>query len=54
MIGRCRYDSGKPAFDKITSYIQKAKDAGGEILIGGSSTCIYLALRICTHLLLVS
>ncbi|KAF8748558.1 Delta-1-pyrroline-5-carboxylate dehydrogenase [Rhizoctonia solani] len=27
---------GKPAFEKITSYIQKAKDAGGEILIGGS------------------
>ncbi|KIP06164.1 hypothetical protein PHLGIDRAFT_91221 [Phlebiopsis gigantea 11061_1 CR5-6] len=27
---------GRPAFDKITSYIQKAKDAGGEILIGGS------------------
>ncbi|PAV21401.1 delta-1-pyrroline-5-carboxylate dehydrogenase [Pyrrhoderma noxium] len=28
---------GKPAFDKITGYIQKAKDAGGEILIGGSA-----------------
>ncbi|QRV73308.1 aldehyde dehydrogenase family protein [Ceratobasidium sp. AG-Ba] len=28
---------GKPAFDKITSYIQKAKDAGGEILVGGTS-----------------
>ncbi|EIN11051.1 delta-1-pyrroline-5-carboxylate dehydrogenase [Punctularia strigosozonata HHB-11173 SS5] len=28
---------GRPAFDKITSYIQKAKDAGGEILIGGSA-----------------
>lgn len=27
---------GKPAFEKITSYIQKAKDAGGEILVGGS------------------
>ncbi|KAI0682624.1 delta-1-pyrroline-5-carboxylate dehydrogenase [Earliella scabrosa] len=27
---------GKAAFDKITSYIQKAKDAGAEILIGGS------------------
>ncbi|KAI0758081.1 delta-1-pyrroline-5-carboxylate dehydrogenase [Fomes fomentarius] len=26
---------GKPAFDKITGYIKKAKDAGGEILIGG-------------------
>lgn len=28
---------GKPAFDRITGYIQKAKDAGGEILIGGSA-----------------
>ncbi|THG96399.1 hypothetical protein EW026_g5429 [Hermanssonia centrifuga] len=28
---------GKPAFDKITSYITKAKDAGGEVLIGGSA-----------------
>ncbi|KAI9467304.1 delta-1-pyrroline-5-carboxylate dehydrogenase [Lactarius psammicola] len=28
---------GKPAFDKITGYIQKAKEAGGEILIGGSA-----------------
>ncbi|KAG9094543.1 1-pyrroline-5-carboxylate dehydrogenase [Ceratobasidium sp. UAMH 11750] len=28
---------GKPAFDKITSYFQKAKDAGGEILVGGSA-----------------
>ncbi|EIM88023.1 delta-1-pyrroline-5-carboxylate dehydrogenase [Stereum hirsutum FP-91666 SS1] len=28
---------GRPAFDKITSYIKKAKDAGGEILIGGST-----------------
>ncbi|KAH8118806.1 delta-1-pyrroline-5-carboxylate dehydrogenase [Phellopilus nigrolimitatus] len=28
---------GRPAFDKITGYIQKAKDAGGEILFGGSA-----------------
>ncbi|KIY51673.1 delta-1-pyrroline-5-carboxylate dehydrogenase [Fistulina hepatica ATCC 64428] len=28
---------GRPAFDKITGYIQKAKDAGGEILIGGTA-----------------
>ncbi|KAH9854962.1 delta-1-pyrroline-5-carboxylate dehydrogenase [Lenzites betulinus] len=28
---------GRPAFDKITGYIQKAKDAGGEILVGGSA-----------------
>jgi len=27
---------GRPAFDKIKGYIQKAKDAGAEILIGGS------------------
>ncbi|KAF8270961.1 delta-1-pyrroline-5-carboxylate dehydrogenase [Lactarius quietus] len=27
---------GKSAFDKITGYIQKAKEAGGETLIGGS------------------
>ncbi|KAI0737700.1 delta-1-pyrroline-5-carboxylate dehydrogenase [Daedaleopsis nitida] len=27
---------GRPAYDKTTGYIQKAKDAGGEILIGGS------------------
>jgi 1-pyrroline-5-carboxylate dehydrogenase len=28
--------SGKPAFDKIIGYIQKAKDTGGEVLTGGS------------------
>ncbi|KAE9407134.1 delta-1-pyrroline-5-carboxylate dehydrogenase [Gymnopus androsaceus JB14] len=27
---------GRPAFDKIMSYIQKAKDAGAEILTGGT------------------
>ncbi|KAF8885744.1 Aldehyde/histidinol dehydrogenase [Infundibulicybe gibba] len=27
---------GRPAFDKITGYIKKAKDAGGEVLIGGT------------------
>lgn len=27
---------GRSAFDRILSYIQKAKDAGGEILIGGT------------------
>jgi len=26
---------GRPAFDKITGYINKAKEAGGEVLIGG-------------------
>lgn len=28
---------GRTAFEKVTGYIQKAKDAGGEILIGGGS-----------------
>ncbi|KAH9998312.1 delta-1-pyrroline-5-carboxylate dehydrogenase [Russula vinacea] len=28
---------GKPAFEKIIGYIQKAKEAGGEILIGGTA-----------------
>ncbi|GLB34232.1 putative delta-1-pyrroline-5-carboxylate dehydrogenase [Lyophyllum shimeji] len=28
---------GRPAYDKITGYIQKAKDAGGEVLIGGGA-----------------
>ncbi|OJT09511.1 Delta-1-pyrroline-5-carboxylate dehydrogenase [Trametes pubescens] len=28
---------GRPAFDKITGYIQKAKDAGSEIIAGGSA-----------------
>ncbi|KAG2155085.1 Aldehyde/histidinol dehydrogenase [Suillus bovinus] len=27
---------GRPAYDKIISFIQKAKDAGGEVLIGGT------------------
>ncbi|KAH9833769.1 delta-1-pyrroline-5-carboxylate dehydrogenase [Rhodofomes roseus] len=27
---------GRPAFQKVTGYIQKAKEAGGEILVGGS------------------
>ncbi|KAH7916240.1 Aldehyde/histidinol dehydrogenase [Hygrophoropsis aurantiaca] len=27
---------GRPAYDKVISYIKKAKDAGGEILIGGT------------------
>ncbi|KAF7984744.1 hypothetical protein HWV62_11693 [Athelia sp. TMB] len=26
----------RPSYDKITGYIQKAKDAGGEVLIGGT------------------
>jgi len=30
--------SGRPAYDKIIGYIQKAKEAGGEILIGGTGT----------------
>ena len=38
--------SGRPSYDKIISYIKKAKEAGDEILIGGSGmlvSCIYLA-----------
>ncbi|KAK0190404.1 delta-1-pyrroline-5-carboxylate dehydrogenase [Armillaria mellea] len=27
---------GRPAYDKITGYIKKAKETGGEVLIGGS------------------
>ncbi|KAM5534432.1 hypothetical protein V8D89_011899 [Ganoderma adspersum] len=27
---------GRPAFDKVTGYIKKAKDAGGEVLVGGT------------------
>jgi len=29
------YCRGRPAYDKIIAYIQKAKNAGGEILTGG-------------------
>jgi len=29
--------SGKPAFEKITGYIAKAKQEGGEILFGGNA-----------------
>ncbi|KZT06440.1 delta-1-pyrroline-5-carboxylate dehydrogenase [Laetiporus sulphureus 93-53] len=28
---------GRPAFDKVTGYIKKAKEAGSEILVGGSA-----------------
>ena len=28
--------SGRPAYDKILGYIAKAKESGGEILIGGT------------------
>ncbi len=40
----CTY-SGRPAYDKITGYIQKAKEAGGEILIGGSGSFTYYYMR---------
>lgn len=30
------YYSGRPAYDKIIGYIEKAKAAGGEVLIGGT------------------
>jgi len=32
--------SGRPAYDKILGYVQKAKEAGGEVLIGGTGTPI--------------
>lgn len=32
--------SGRPAFEKITGYIKKAKEAGGEVLAGGSGQCV--------------
>ena len=28
--------SGRPAFDKVTGYIKKAKDTGAEVHFGGS------------------
>lgn len=34
--GDLKDSSGKPGFDKITGYIEKAKDAGGEIIYGGT------------------
>lgn len=30
------FNSGKPAFDKILGYVEKAKQAGGEVIIGGT------------------
>jgi 1-pyrroline-5-carboxylate dehydrogenase len=30
------YPSGQPAFRKIMGYVAKAKESGGEILIGGT------------------
>jgi 1-pyrroline-5-carboxylate dehydrogenase len=36
-------NSGRPAYDKIMGYIQKAKEAGGEILIGGTGLSSYLS-----------
>ena len=32
----CMLDSHKASFDKIIGYIKKAKDAGAEVLIGGT------------------
>lgn len=37
--------SGKPAFDKIAAYVYKAREAGGEVLIGGGSEFIILTSR---------
>jgi 1-pyrroline-5-carboxylate dehydrogenase len=36
---------GRPAYDKIIGYIQKAKDAGGEILIGGVGRAASVIIR---------
>ena len=38
--------SGRPAYDKIISYIKKAKDAGDEILIGGSGMLVAIAFSL--------
>lgn len=35
------YSSGRTAYDKILGYIEKAKAAGGEILIGGNGESVY-------------
>jgi hypothetical protein len=34
--------SGRPAYDKIIGYIKKAKEGGGEILIGGTGAILFL------------
>lgn len=34
-------NSGRPSYDKIISYIKKARDAGDEILIGGSGMLLH-------------
>lgn len=36
---QCR--SGRRAYDTITGYVKKAKDEGGEVLIGGSGKSVY-------------
>lgn len=33
--------SGRPAYDRILSYFEMAKAAGGEILIGGNGQSVY-------------
>lgn len=37
--------SGRPAYDKIVGYFKKAKDAGAEILIGGTGGSYSMTLR---------
>ena len=38
-------ERGRPSYDKIIGYIKKAKEAGDEILIGGSGmTCFFFAI----------
>ena len=39
-------NSGRPSYDKIISYIKKAKDAGDEVLIGGSGMLVF-AFSLC-------
>lgn len=36
--------SGRSAYDRILSYIEKAKAAGGEILVGGNGKSVRVRL----------
>lgn len=37
--------SGRPAFDKIIGYIQKAKEAGAEVLTGGTCESLWFLTK---------
>lgn len=41
-VGRC---SGRRAYDNITGFIKKAKEEGGEVLIGGTGNLAYFFCR---------